>query len=213
MSDAPPRLYLTAPASDPAEFAPMLARILAEVPIACVRLDLGTADEAAWTLAANHLMPVCHGADVPLVITDHFRLVAPLGLDGVHLAGARTPVRDVRKALGPDRIVGAHAGTSHHQGMVLAEAGVDYVTFGPVRPEGALGDDDQADDELFSWWAEMIEVPCVAEGGVTLEDATRLALTADFVVPGKAVWQEEDPVAALQAFAAVLPELEDDASG
>lgn len=213
MSDVPPRLYLTAPAIDPSEFVPLLTRILAEVPVACVRLDLGAADEAAWTLAANHLIPVCHGADVPLVITDHFRLVAPLGLDGVHLARARTPVRDVRNSLGPDRIVGAYAGASHHQGLVLAEAGVDYVAFGPVRTEGALGDDEQADDELFSWWAEMIEVPCVAEGGVTLEDATRLAMMADFVVPGPLVWQADDPVAALQAFADVLPELVDDANG
>ena len=205
---AGPRIYLVTPQDvPPADLVPRLSAILDAVPVACVRLALAPeADEAAWTGAVNHLLPVCHAADVPLVVTDHYRLVAPLGLDGVHLAGSRTPIRDVRKALGPDRIVGAFAGTSRHQGMILAEAGADYVSFGPVRADDALGDDGRADDELFTWWAEMIETPCVAEGGVTLEDARRLAPIADFVVPGAAVWGE-DEIASLRAFAEALPAL------
>ena len=54
----------------------------------------------------------------------------------------------------------------------------------------------------------MIETPCVAEGGVTLEDARRLAAIADFVVPEQAVWDTDDPAAALNAFAEALPALE-----
>ena len=208
-SESAPRLYLVTPQqAAPGDLAARLAGILAEVPVACVRLSLATeAGEADWTSAVNHLLPVCHAADVPLVVTDHYRLVAPLGLDGVHLAGSRTSVREVRKALGKDRIVGAFAGTSRHQGMTLAEAGADYVSFGPVRAGGALGDRETADDDLFAWWAEMIETPSVAEGGVTLEDARRLAGTADFIVPDHAVWAEEDVVAALKAFAEALPEI------
>ncbi len=45
-------------------------------------------------------------------------------------------MRDVRKALGADRIVGAFAGASRHKGMTLAEAGADYVAFGPVGEAG-----------------------------------------------------------------------------
>lgn len=204
-----PRLYLTLPDTDPQDFAPVLARVLDTVPVACVRLALGPqANEAAWTRAVDHLAPVCRQHDVALVVTDHFRLVVPLGLDGVHLAASRTPLREVRKALGPDRIVGAAAGASRHQGIVLAEAGADYVSFGPVRADSALGDHEIAGDDLFAWWSEMIETPCVAEGGVTLDDAKRLADIADFVVPGPAAWEDDDPIAALSAFAALLPGLE-----
>lgn len=202
------RLYLRVPDTEPAAFAPVLTRVLAAVPVACVRLALGAqADEAGWTKAVNHLAPVCRAEDVAIVVTDHFRLAARLGVDGVHLETSRTPLRQVRKTLVADRIVGAAAGTSRHQGMVLAEAGADYVSFGPVGDGGVLGDADRADDALFAWWSEMIETPCIAEGGVTLEDARRLALTADFIVPGMAVWDAEDPVAALRAFADVLPEI------
>jgi thiamine-phosphate pyrophosphorylase len=216
MNGAPPkksgksaeRLYLVTPAPlDPEPFAQLLAGALA-TGVACVRLDLGDAPEADWRVAVNHLMPVCHAADVPLVVAEHWRLVVPLGLDGVHLGPGlglgRTPIREVRKALGADRIVGASAGASRHRGMTLAEAGADYVAFGPVGETGLLGDEERAPDELFAWWSEMIETPSVAEGGVAQADATRLAASADFVVPDRRLWDDPDPVARLAAFAAAL---------
>lgn len=186
------RLYLLLPPRfEPESIIAPLAEALAAVPVACVRFDLGPAPEEDWIRAANHLMEPCHEADVALVVTDHYRLVDALGLDGVHLATIRTPVRDIRKALGPDRIIGAWAGASRHQALVLAEAGVDYVSLGPVGDTGALGDDSRAEDELFEWWAQMIETPCVAEGGMTPEHTARLAPHADFVVPDPRIW--EDP--------------------
>ena len=206
MTDLPARLYLaTPPGFDPAAFAPLLARALRTVPVACVRLDLGQGSEDDWSRAANHLIEPCHAADVALVITDHHRLVEPLGLDGVHLGNARTPVREVRKALGPDRIVGAAAGTSRHQGMVLGEAGVDYVTFGPVGDTGLLGDEERAGDDLFQWWGEMIETPSVADGGVAPEDAARLTEHVDFVVPDVHLWDVPDELETrLRAYAEAL---------
>lgn len=205
MTDVPTeRLYLVTPQSfDPEAFAPVLAAALAALPVACVRLDLGAAEEDAWRRAANHLIEPCHAADVALIITDHYRMVEPLGLDGVHLTG-RASVRDVRKALGKDRIVGAFAGVSRHDGMVLAEAGADYVAFGPVGETGTLGEDTRAEDDLFTWWAEMIETQSVAEGGVTPEDAARLADTADFIAPDRRVWDADNPIEALKPYAAAL---------
>ncbi|MFQ5567236.1 MAG: thiamine phosphate synthase [Paracoccaceae bacterium] len=208
MSDAarPARLYLVTPKDfDPDPFAALLDRALAAHPVACLRLDLGAAPEERWRAAASHLLPVAHAHDVALVIAEHHRLVVPLGLDGVHLAASRAPVRDVRKALGKDRIVGTFAGTSRHIAMTRAEAGADYVSLGPVGETGALGDGRCAGDELFHWWAEMIETPVVAEGGVTPADTARLAPFADFVVPNPVVWTAPDGIeAALAPYAEAL---------
>ena len=206
-SENPSRLYLTLPQSfDPETFQPILRSALEATPVACVRLDLGAADEADWIRAANYVIEPCHDLDVALVVTDHFKLVEALGLDGVHLSAAtRTPMRDVRKALGDDVIVGGDAGASKHNGMVLAEAGADYVCFGPVGDTGALGDDTHAGDDIFEWWGEMIETPSVAEGGVTPEDAQRLTAHVDFVVPDRRIWNEPGTIAeVLQRYATVL---------
>ena len=198
------RLYLVTPPRVGPDFVPLLERALAAAPVACLRIDLGQAPEEEWRAAADLLTPACHAAEVALVVADHWRLVEPLGLDGVHLGDARTSLREVRKALGADRIVGAFAGASRHRGMVLAEAGADYVAFGPVGDTGLLGDEQRARDDLFQWWSEMIETPSVAEGGVAEADAARLSAAADFIVPDRRFWEAADPAARLGAYAAAL---------
>ena len=204
--DPPARLYLVTPAQiEPEALAEAAGRALKTRAVACLRLDLGAAPEEAWRAAAARLRPVAEAHDVALVIAEHYRLVEPLGLDGVHLGSSRTPVREVRKALGADRIVGAFAGASRHVAMTLAEAGADYVSLGPVGEVGALGDGTRAEDALFEWWAEMIETPVVAEGGVSAEDAARLARWADFVVPDAGIWDAPEGIeAALARYAEAL---------
>src|SRR5690625_995484 len=108
----PGRLYLVTPPWIAPDFASLLNDALAAAPVACVRLDLGMAEEADWRRAADLLMPTCHEADVALVIADHWRLVSALGLDGVHLADARVQLRDVREELGPGSTSAARAGAS-----------------------------------------------------------------------------------------------------
>lgn len=202
-----PRLYLLTPRlTEAAPFADTLAAALDAAPVACVRLRVAAEGEDALRRAADHLREVAHARDVAIVLTDHYRLAGPLGLDGVHLDDARLPVREARKELGPDAVVGAFAGASRHQGMTAAEAGADYVAFGPVAATG-LGDGAVAEAELFAWWAEMIETPVVAEGGVTEPIARSLAATADFIAADAAVWDHpEGPAAGAKAFAAILSE-------
>lgn len=200
-----PRLYLVTPRRiAPESFAESLRTVLATLPVACLRLDLAAVDEAEWVNAINHLQPVCHDAEVPLLVREHYRLVAPYGLDGVHLPDPHISIRAVRKALGGDRIIGAFAGHTRHEGMTLAEAGADYVSLGPLKSQGNLGSEALAAEDLFQWWAEMIETPAVAEGGVTPEDVARLRDVADLFAVDPAVWDRPDPASALGRYAAAL---------
>lgn len=200
-----PRIYLlTPPLREAGEFADSLAAALDAAPVACVRLRMGVEGEDALRRAADALREVAHARDVALVLTDHYRLVRPLGLDGAHLADARLTVRDARKELGPDAIVGAFAGASRHQGMNAAEAGADYVSLGPVAAT-ALGDGEVAEPHLFQWWSEMIETPVVAEGGVTEAFIAAMADTADFFAVDDAVWAHPDgPAAAISSLTKFL---------
>ena len=200
--DAPdgPGLYLITPAlTDAAPFLPKLAEALDAVDVACVRLRMAGEDEDTLRRAADQVREVCHQRDVAVTLTDHFRLAQPLGFDGVHLENPRLTVRDARKALGEDAIVGAFAGASKHNGMVAAEAGADYVSFGPLVAS-ALGDGEVAEPHLFVWWSEMIQTPVVAEGGVSLSLARALAPSVDFLALDQAIWDHPDgPAMALKS--------------
>lgn len=198
-----PQLYLiTPPAFALESFADTLAKVLDAQPVACVRLALAAeADEIAR--AADGLRGVAHARDVPLVIDSHVGLVEKLGLDGVHLMDSSRSVRKTRKELGADPIVGAYCGASQDAGLAAGEAGADYVAFGPVGETG-LGSGEIAPQDLFAWWSQMIELPVVAEGGLSRELIEALAPVTDFFALGPELWGADDPVAALSDLTAPL---------
>lgn len=204
--DAPeqPQLYLiTPPVFDPMAFAPVMARVLDGADVACVRLAVASTDESEVSRAADALREVTHARDIALVVNDHVMLAERLGLDGVHLSDAARSVRAARKTLGADAIVGSFCGASSHDGMTAGEAGADYVSFGPVGASG-LGDGTLAEADLFQWWSEMIEVPVVAEGGLTSDLVAKLAPATDFFGIGDEIWGQDDPLAALRTLTALI---------
>lgn len=199
-----PQIYLISPAVVDIESYPdQLAAVLDATDIACVRLALASTDEDHISRVADALRGVTHERDIALVMETHVKLVDRLGLDGVHLTDGARSVRFMRKELGADAIVGAHCGNTRHDGLNAGEAGADYVSFGPVG-NSDLGDGRVAELDLFRWWSEMVEVPVVAEGGLNLDLIRSLAPFTDFFGLGAEIWDQEDPVAALQGFVAAM---------
>ncbi|QHQ35317.1 thiamine phosphate synthase [Algicella marina] len=203
MADADrPQIYLITPARfELSRFEAELGRVLDGVEIACVRLAMETREADEIARAADVLREVAHKRDVPLVIDAHWKLVETLGLDGVHLGDGARQVREVRKALDSEAVVGAFCGSSRHAGMTAGEIGADYISFGPVTADPMLGDGEVAAHETFAWWSEMIELPVVAEGGLTPELARTLAPVVDFFALGAEVWETDDALAALKGYA------------
>ncbi len=206
MSDAPdaPQIYLITPSEfDLSRFPDQLAACLDQTEVACVRLALGTKDDARIAKAADALREVTHARDVALVIDSHILMVERLGLDGVHLTDGARSVKKVRKDLGDDAIVGAFCTNSRHDGMTAGELSADYVSFGPVGVT-PLGDGRQAELELFEWWSMMIEVPVVAEGALDAPLIRALTPHTDFFGIGDEIWGADDPAAALVALRAEM---------
>lgn len=197
-----PQIYLiTPPRFDLESFGPRLASVLDTTDVACVRISAGGWNEDELKRAADLVRDCAHARDVVCVIETHFRLVEPHGLDGVHLSNGRS-VRATRKELG-DAIIGAFCGASRHEGMAAGEAGADYIAFGPVT-ETELGDGRIAERDLFAWWSEMIELPVVAEGGLTLQAVEGLVPVTDFLAFGPEIWAEDDPASALRDLTAPM---------
>ena len=197
-----PQIYLVTPSVIDLDFYPdQLARVLDSVEIACLRLGLASIDEDHISRAADALRDIAHARDIMLVVERHALLVERLGLDGVHLMDGGRNLRQLRKDLGEDAILGAYCNTSRHDGLTAGEAGADYVSFGPVAAS-ALGDGVQVDPELLSWWSEMIEVPVVAEGGLTADSIRSLANKVDFFAIGAEICTQVDHLGQLQMLAA-----------
>ncbi|MEM6479430.1 MAG: thiamine phosphate synthase [Pseudomonadota bacterium] len=192
-----PQLYLISPPEiELSRFPGLLGQCLDALPVACFRLALSTGDEDKLSRASDACREIAHARDVAIVIGSHVPLAERLGLDGVHLSDGMKSVRAARKALGDDAIVGSFCAASRHDGMTAGEAGADYVSFGPVA-ETALGDGSFAEQALFEWWSEMIEIPVVAEGALNAERIRALTPFVDFLGIGPEIWSHDDPVGAL----------------
>lgn len=200
--DRPQITLITPPAYDWESFPDTLARVLDRVEVACLRLPLAGQDEFELARMADAARQVAHARDVAVVIETHVALAQRLGLDGVHLSDGARSVRNARKALGADAIVGAFCGASRHEGISAGEAGADYAAFGPIGATG-LGSE-LAGRDLFEWWSEMIEVPVIAEGGLTLDLVEAFAPVTDFFGIGPEIWRGDDPAAALARLVAPL---------
>jgi len=201
------RLYLvTPPAFDPSEFAKHLAAALAAGDVACVQLRLKGADDDEVRRAAQVLMPIARARDVAFLVNDRPDLAAALDADGVHIGQDDMAYDHARRIVGPDRIVGVTCHDSRHLAMVAAEAGADYVAFGAFFPTATKAAKTKASVEIVEWWAQLMTVPSVAIGGITVENCTALVVAgADFLAVSAGVWDhEQGPAAAIAAFNAKI---------
>ena len=212
MTESKCRLYLiTPPQFDAGTFAETLEETLDAGDVACLQLRLksegeGTADADTIRRAAEALMPVAHARDVAFLVNDRADLAAELDADGVHVGQDDTPYGEARRLVGPDRIVGVTCHASRHLAMEAGEAGADYVAFGAFYPTDTKTAKSSAEPDILSWWSQLFEVPCVAIGGITVENAAPLIRAgADFLAVSAGVWRyAEGPAAAVRAFNQLL---------
>ena len=201
------RLYLiTPPRFDPTAFAAPLAAALDAGDVGCVQLRLKDGDEDAEDdairRAADILRPITQQRDVAFVMNDRPDLAAETGCDGVHIGQEDASYDEARAAVGNEAIVGVTCKNSRHLAMVAAEQGADYVAFGAFHRSTTKPPKNKAEPGILQWWGEMMTVPSVAIGGVTVENCTPLVSAgANFLAVVSGVWDYPDgPAAAVKAF-------------
>ncbi|HEY5238446.1 MAG TPA: thiamine phosphate synthase [Rhizomicrobium sp.] len=201
------RLYLiTPPKFETRIFAEELKRALGAGDVASLQLRLKDVPVDDIRRAAETLMPIAQSADVAFIINDRPDLAAELGADGVHIGQSDASYAEARATVGKNAIVGVTCHDSRHFAMEAAEAGADYVAFGAFYPTQTKDASTQAELALLEWWAELMVVPCVAIGGITVENAAPIIdAGADFIAISSGVWNyAQGPAAAVQAFNALF---------
>ena len=151
------------------------------------------------------LQRLCADRDVAFIVNDSMALARRLGADGVHLGQSDGDVREARALLGPAAQIGKTCHDNRHFAMEAGEAGADYVAFGAFYPTTTKPSHYRPPPAILSWWSSLFELPCVAIGGITPDNARPLVdAGADFIAVCQAVWGKDDPAAAVSAFEKVL---------
>jgi thiamine-phosphate pyrophosphorylase len=200
------RLYLITPPRLAPGFADDLRRAFAGGDVASLQLRLKDCADDEVLRAGALLMPIAQKAGAAFIINDRPDLAAKLGADGVHIGQEDCAYAEARATLGPDRIIGVTCHNSRHLAMEAADAGADYVAFGAFFPTTTKDPKAMADLDTLRWWSEMMVVPCVAIGGITVANAPVLIEAgADFLAVSAGIWAyEAGPEAAVRAFNALF---------
>jgi thiamine-phosphate pyrophosphorylase len=202
-ADSRCRFYLlTPPVIALPSFAEALARALDAADVAAVQLRLKPASDDEIARAAEALRPVVQDRGVAFILNDRPDIAAKTGCDGVHIGAEDPPLAEARRILGADAIIGVTCKTSRHRAMEAAEQGASYVAFGAFFDSATRGVVAEADPEILEWWSQLMEIPCVAIGGITPENCAPLVKSgADFICASAGVWAHPDgPAAGVLAY-------------
>lgn len=199
------RLYLVSPQEVGGTFGDRLKAALEPGLAAAFQFRVKDRDEHELARLAEPLQRICADADVAFIVNDSMSLAKRIGADGVHLGQRDGDVRDARALLGPSAQIGKTCHDSRHLAMDAGEAGADYVAFGAFYPTTTKVTQYRPDPTILTWWSALFEIPCVAIGGITPQNARPLVEAgADFLAVSHAVWGSDDAKAAVSAFADIL---------
>lgn len=210
------RLYLITPPviEDIDSFAAACALALDGGDVASLQIRLKTRDgvaapDAHIEAVAKRIIPLAQAKGVAVLVNDRPDLAKKLNADGVHIGQEDMSLKDARKIVGDDMIVGVTCHDSRHLGMEAGEQGADYVAFGAFYPTQTKDPKAKAELATLTWWQQFIEIPCVAIGGITVENAAPLIEAgADFLAVSSGVWDHKDgPKAAVTEFNRIIDTL------
>ncbi len=184
---SPPKITLS-------EFLPHLHAVLGTGHVRSFQLRLKEAKDEEILEAAKAMLPLCHARECAFILNDRADLAAAIGADGVHLGQDDMSVKDARKILGDQKIIGVSAHASKHLAMDAGEQGADYVAFGAFypttsKPQEKIDKWGVPSPDILHWWSTHTTLPCVAIGGITPANCTPLVEAgADFIAAITSVW-------------------------
>lgn len=186
-------LYLVTPDCDDTELLCQQVKQALNGGVAIIQYRHKTASEALRLAQANALLSICRQANVPFLINDHVALADSLDADGVHIGQHDGAIAEARAVLGAAKIIGASCYNRFELAEHAQAAGADYIAFGACYPSSTKPEAPRATLDLFSKAKQLLSVPVVAIGGITLANAPPLiAAGADALAVITDIFQASD---------------------
>lgn len=118
-----------------------------------------------------------------LIINDRVDIAMLVDADGVHVGQKDIPADEVRKLIGPNKILGVSA-KNIQQAKKAKEDGADYVGVGAMFTTSTKLDADIVSKNELKSIIDTVDIPVICIGGITLQNKIELD---EFNVAGYAV--------------------------
>lgn len=139
-----------------------------------VQLREKTLDTDSFLQEALKIKELCARYHVPFVINDNVEIAKKIDTDGVHVGQHDMQATDVRRILGPDKIIGVSAQTVE-QALLAEKNGADYLGVGAVFHTGTKKDANTLSHETLKAICKAVKIPVIAIGGISMDNVMALS--------------------------------------
>ena len=117
------------------------------------------------------ILRLCREYEIPCIVNDDVDMCRILEADGVHLGEKDDNIAEVRHILGEDAIIGSSCYDQLNRAKSAQKEGASYVAFGAMFPTSTKPNAPRATLELLKKAKREIQIPIVAIGGITVNNA------------------------------------------
>lgn len=122
-----------------------------------------------YLILARKVKRLCDTYHIPLIIDDRADIALAIDAAGVHVGQSDLPVKEARRILGSERIVGATAKTVE-QAREAYEDGADYLGVGAIYPTTTKVITILTPVNTLEAICRSVPIPVVAIGGLNVEN-------------------------------------------
>ena len=117
------------------------------------------------------ILRLCREYEIPCIVNDDVDMCRILEADGVHLGEKDDNIAEVRHILGEDAIIGSSCYDQLDRAKSAQKEGASYVAFGAMFPTSTKPNAPRATLALLKEAKREIQIPIVAIGGITVNNA------------------------------------------
>ncbi|XP_004140412.1 thiamine biosynthetic bifunctional enzyme TH1, chloroplastic isoform X1 [Cucumis sativus] len=119
---------------------------------------------------AKSCIKICRAHGVPLLINDRIDIALACNADGVHVGQSDIPAHEVRRLLGPNKIIGVSCKTTEQAEQAWID-GADYIGCGGVYPTNTKANNLTVGIDGLKRVCLASKLPVVAIGGINHTNA------------------------------------------
>jgi len=117
------------------------------------------------------ILRLCREYEIPCIVNDDVDMCRILEADGVHLGEKDDNIAEVRHILGEDAIIGSSCYDQLDRAKSAQKEGASYVAFGAMFATSTKPNAPRASLALLKEAKREIQIPIVAIGGITVNNA------------------------------------------
>ncbi len=141
--------------------------------VTCVQLREKNLDEASFIEEAKKISVLCRQYNIPFIVNDNVNVAIASNADGIHIGQEDMGLKDVRKIVGENMIIGISAHTVE-EAKFAQENGADYIGIGAVFETSTKNDVEVIPYEKVKSICDAVDMPKVAIGGINAENILKL---------------------------------------